>query len=154
MTGRGFGMGDRLEKLCIDKGLKMTDQRRVIARVLSESSDHPDVELVYQRAVERDPRISIATVYRTVKLFEEASILERHDFGDGRARYEERPEEHHDHLIDVKSGEVIEFSNDEIERLQAEVAKALGYRLVGHRLELFGVPVERKGDKGGPKGDA
>jgi Fur family ferric uptake transcriptional regulator len=153
MTGLGFGMGDRLEKLCIDKGLKMTDQRRVIARVLSESSDHPDVELVYQRAVERDPRISIATVYRTVKLFEEASILERHDFGDGRARYEERPEEHHDHLIDVKSGEVIEFSNDEIERLQAEVAEALGYRLVGHRLELFGVPLERKSDKGGPKGD-
>ena len=137
-------MADRLERLCIEKGLKMTEQRRVIARVLSESTDHPDVEMVYQRAIERDPRISIATVYRTVKLFEEASILERHDFGDGRSRYEERPEEHHDHLIDVKTGEVVEFSNDEIERLQAEVAKALGYRLVDHRLELYGVRLDTK----------
>ena len=137
-------MADRLEKLCIEKGLKMTEQRRVIARVLSESTDHPDVEMVYQRAIERDPRISIATVYRTVKLFEEASILERHDFGDGRARYEERPEEHHDHLIDVKTGEVVEFSNEEIERLQAEVAKSLGYRLVDHRLELYGVRLDAK----------
>lgn len=136
------GMPDRLEKLCVEKGLKMTDQRRVIARVLSESTDHPDVELVYQRAVEQDSRISIATVYRTVKLFEEASILERHDFGDGRARYEERPDEHHDHLINVKTGEVVEFTNEEIERLQKEVAKALGYRLVDHRLELYGVPLE------------
>jgi len=135
-------MPDRLEKLCIEKGLKMTDQRRVIARVLSESTDHPDVELVYQRAVEQDSRISIATVYRTVKLFEEASILERHDFGDGRARYEERPDEHHDHLIDVKTGEVVEFTNEEIERLQKEVAKALGYRLVDHRLERYGVRLE------------
>jgi Fur family transcriptional regulator, ferric uptake regulator len=137
-------MVDRLEKLCVEKGLKMTEQRRVIARVLSESTDHPDVEMVYHRAVERDPRISIATVYRTVKLFEEASILERHDFGDGRARYEERPEEHHDHLIDVKTGEVVEFSNAEIERLQAEVARTLGYRLVDHRLELFGVRLDGK----------
>ena len=137
-------MVDRLEKLCVEKGLKMTEQRRVIARVLSESTDHPDVEMVYQRAVERDSRISIATVYRTVKLFEEASILERHDFGDGRARYEERPEEHHDHLIDVKTGEVVEFSNAEIERLQAEVARTLGYRLVDHRLELFGVRLDGK----------
>ena len=133
------GMPDRLEKLCIAKGLKMTEQRRVIARVLSESTDHPDVEMVYQRASARDSRISIATVYRTVKLFEEASILERHDFGDGRARYEERPDEHHDHLIDVKTGEVVEFTNEEIERLQKEVAKSLGYRLVDHRLELYGV---------------
>lgn len=132
-------MPDRLEKRCVEKGLKMTEQRRVIARVLSESTDHPDVELVYQRAVERDPRISIATVYRTVKLFEEASILERHDFGDGRARYEERPDEHHDHLIDVKTGKVVEFTNQEIERLQNEVAKSLGYRLIDHRLELYGV---------------
>lgn len=147
-------MGDRLEKLCIEKGLKMTDQRRVIARVLSESTDHPDVELVYQRAIEQDPRISIATVYRTVKLFEEASILERHDFGDGRARYEERPEEHHDHLIDVKTGEVVEFSNEEIERLQAEVAKALGYRLVDHRLELYGVRIDKRDDDGGAKNSA
>jgi len=147
-------MGDRLEKLCIQKGLKMTDQRRVIARVLSESTDHPDVELVYQRAIERDPRISIATVYRTVKLFEEASILERHDFGDGRSRYEERPEEHHDHLIDVKTGKVVEFSNDEIERLQAEVAKALGYRLVDHRLELYGVRMESGGEDEGSSNNA
>lgn len=147
-------MGDRLEKLCIEKGLKMTDQRRVIARVLSESSDHPDVELVYQRAIELDPRISIATVYRTVKLFEEASILERHDFGDGRARYEERPEEHHDHLIDVKTGEVVEFANEEIERLQAEVARKLGYRLVDHRLELYGVRIKKSDDDGEAKNNA
>ncbi len=147
----GESMPDRLEKLCIEKGLKMTDQRRVIARVLSESTDHPDVEMVYQRAVERDPRISIATVYRTVKLFEEASILERHDFGDGRARYEERPDEHHDHLIDVKTGEVVEFTNEEIERLQNEVAKALGYRLVDHRLELYGVRLNNEDDNGASK---
>ncbi|WP_422369214.1 Fur family transcriptional regulator [Pelagibius sp.] len=140
-------MPDRLEKRCIEKGLKMTEQRRVIARVLSESTDHPDVEMVYQRAVERDSRISIATVYRTVKLFEEASILERHDFGDGRARYEERPEEHHDHLIDVKTGKVIEFTNEEIERLQTEVAKTLGYRLVDHRLELYGVRLSAEESK-------
>ncbi len=117
----------------------MTEQRRVIARVLSDSDDHPDVEQLYRRASKVDPRISIATVYRTVKLFEEANILERHDFGDGRSRYEEVPEEHHDHLIDVNSGEVIEFRNDEIEMLQKEVAKRLGYRLVGHRLELYGI---------------
>ena len=117
----------------------MTDQRRVIARVLSESSDHPDVEQVYNRATKVDTRISIATVYRTVKLFEEANILDRHDFGDGRARYEEVPEEHHDHLIDVNSGEVVEFCDEEIERLQREAAARLGYRLVGHRLELFAV---------------
>lgn len=132
-------MPTRLEQLCIDKGLKMTEQRRVIARVLSEAEDHPDVEEVYRRAADIDPKISIATVYRTVRLFEEASILERHDFGDGRARYEEAPREHHDHLIDVQSGEVIEFQNEEIERLQREVARKLGYRLVDHRLELYGV---------------
>ena len=126
----------------------MTDQRRVIARVLSESTDHPDVEMVYRRASKEDPRISIATVYRTVKLFEEAAILERHDFGDGRARYEEAPEEHHDHLIDVNSGEVIEFRNDEIESLQKYVAEELGYRLVGHRLELFGSKMEGSGSAG------
>jgi Fur family ferric uptake transcriptional regulator len=134
----------RLERLCQDKGLKMTDQRRVIARVLSDSSDHPDVELVYRRATEIDPRISIATVYRTVRLFEEANILERHDFGDGRARYEEAPTEHHDHLIDVESGRVIEFHNDEIEELQRRVAEKLGFRLVGHRLELYAVPIDSK----------
>lgn len=132
-------MPSRLERLCAKKGLKMTEQRRIIARALSESDDHPDVELLYQRAIKIDPKISIATVYRTVKLFEEANILDRHDFGDGRARYEERPEEHHDHLIDMNSGEVIEFTNEEIEKLQEAVARSLGYRLIGHRLELLGV---------------
>ena len=137
-------MISRLEQLCADKGLKMTDQRRIIARVLSESADHPDVEQVYRRATEIDPRISIATVYRTVRLFEEANILARHYFGDGRARYEEAPETHHDHLIDVQSGRVIEFSNEEIEKLQRKIAEQLGYRLVDHRLELFAVPLDGK----------
>ena len=127
----------------------MTEQRRVIAKVLSEAADHPDVEELHQRASAADPRISIATVYRTVKLWEEANILERHDFGDGRARYEEAPEVHHDHLIDIKSGEVIEFRNEEIERLQREVAERLGFRLVGHRLELFGVRLRPADDRGG-----
>ncbi len=140
-------MDSRIELLCAEKGLKMTEQRRVIARVLSDATDHPDVELVFQRAAAVDPRISIATVYRTVKLFEEASILDKHDFGDGRARYEERSEEHHDHLIDVNSGEVIEFRNDEIERLQRLVASELGYRLVGHRLELYGSKTDRTVDR-------
>jgi len=134
----------RLEKLCIDKGLKMTEQRRVIARVLSDAADHPDVEQVHKRSTKIDPNISLATVYRTVRLFEEASILERHDFGDGRARYEEAPEAHHDHLIDIQSGKVIEFSNEEIEKLQKRVADELGYKLVGHRLELYAVPVGAK----------
>jgi Fur family ferric uptake transcriptional regulator len=137
-------MPSRIENLCIEKGLKMTEQRRTIARVLSEAEDHPDVEQVHRRAVEIDPRISIATVYRTVRLFEEANILERHDFGDGRARYEEAQGEHHDHLIDVESGEVIEFQNDQIEALQAKVAQELGYRLVDHRLELYGVPMRER----------
>ncbi|HWA43460.1 MAG TPA: Fur family transcriptional regulator [Hypericibacter adhaerens] len=134
-------MTSRIEKLCNERGLKMTDQRRVIARVLSDATDHPDVEQVYRRATAIDPRISISTVYRTVKLFEEASILDRHDFRDGRARYEEVPEHHHDHLIDVQSGRVIEFNNEEIEKLQHAVAEKLGYRLIGHRLELYGVPL-------------
>ncbi len=121
----------------------MTDQRRVIARVLSEAEDHPDVEQLYRRATEIDPKISIATVYRTVRLFEEANILARHDFGDGRARYEEMPADHHDHLIDVQSGRVIEFHNEDIEKLQRAIATQLGYRLVGHRLELFAVPVNK-----------
>jgi Fur family transcriptional regulator, ferric uptake regulator len=137
-------MISRLERLCIDKGLKMTEQRRVIARVLSDAEDHPDVEQVYRRATEIDPRISIATVYRTVRLFEEASILTKHDFGDGRSRYEEIREDHHDHLIDVQSGRVVEFKNDDIEKLQRFVAEQLGYKLVGHRLELYAVPVETK----------
>lgn len=133
----------RVERVCIEKGLKMTGQRRVIARVLSDAEDHPDANEVYLRATSIDSRISMATVYRTVRLFEELQVLERHDFGDGRARYEEASGEHHDHLIDVKSGQVIEFSNDQIERLQHAVAKRLGYRLVGHRLELFGLPLDQ-----------
>lgn len=139
-------MPSRIEQLCEDKGLKMTDQRRVIARVLSDSSDHPDVELVHARAAALDQRISIATVYRTVRLLEEAKILAKHDFGDGRARYEGAPEEHHDHLIDVKSGRVIEFKNAEIELLQDQIARKLGYRLVDHRLELYAVPLGRRED--------
>lgn len=120
----------------------MTDQRRVIARVMSDATDHPDVEQLYRRATELDPRISIATVYRTVRLFEEANILERHDFGDGRARYEELPERHHDHLIDMQSGRVIEFQNSEIEAIQRRIAEELGFRLVDHRLELYAVPID------------
>ena len=119
----------------------MTEQRRVIARVLSDAVDHPDVEEVYRRATAIDPNISIATVYRTVRLFEEANILERHDFGDGRARYEEALEAHHDHLIDMQSGRVIEFQNPEIEALQREIARRFGFKLVGHRLELYAVPL-------------
>lgn len=134
----------RVEQLCAEKGLKMTEQRRVIARVLSESDDHPDANAVYRRATRIDSRISMATVYRTVRLFEESGVLARHDFGDGRARYEEAAEAHHDHLIDVKSGQVIEFQNAEIEKLQEFVARELGYRLVDHRLELYGVPLDYK----------
>ena len=119
----------------------MTDQRRVIARVLSHAHDHPDVEELYRRAHAVDPHISIATVYRTVRLFEESGIIERHDFRDGRSRYEEAPEEHHDHLIDARTGKVVEFKSDEIEKLQVEIAKKLGYRLIDHRLELYGVPL-------------
>ena len=125
----------------------MTEQRRVIARVLSDAEDHPDVEQVYRRATEIDPRISIATVYRTVRLFEEANILARHDFGDGRARYEEMPTQHHDHLSDIQSGRVIEFRNEEIEKLQRLIAQQLGYKLVDHRLELFAVPLDRSDAK-------
>jgi Fur family ferric uptake transcriptional regulator len=132
-----------LEALCIEKGMRMTDQRRVIARVLSDADDHPDVEEVHRRASAIDDRISIATVYRTVRLFEDSGILERHDFRDGRSRYEQVSEEHHDHLIDIQSGDVIEFRNEDIERLQEFVAHELGYRLVDHRLELYGVPLVR-----------
>jgi len=128
----------------------MTEQRRVIARVLSEAADHPDVEQLYRRATELDPRISIATVYRTVRLFEEANILERHDFRDGRARYEEAPETHHDHLINLHTGEVIEFRNEEIEKLQRRVAEDLGFELVDHRLELYAVPL--RSASGGKRG--
>ena len=136
---------DRLEKLCADKGMRMTDQRRVIARVLSQSTDHPDVEELHRRAHTIDPHISIATVYRTVRLFEESGIIERHDFRDGRSRYEEASETHHDHLIDMRTGRVVEFVDEEIEQLQALIAKRLGYRLVDHRLELYGIPLEEKG---------
>ena len=135
---------DRLETLCVEKGMRMTEQRRVIARVLSASDDHPDVEELYRRASEVDPNISIATVYRTVRLFEEAGILERHDFRDGRSRYEPATDDHHDHLINVQTGEVVEFNNEEIERLQEIVARELGYELVDHRLELYGVPLSDK----------
>ena len=134
---------DRLEKLCAEKGLRMTEQRRVIARVLSVSDDHPDAEELHRRANELDNSISLATVYRTVKLFEESGIIERHEFRDGRARFEEVPTEHHDHLIDVKSGDVVEFHSEEIERLQVEIAERLGYKLVDHRLELYGVPLKK-----------
>lgn len=136
-------MVSALEKKCIDSGLKMTEQRRVIARVLSDSNDHPDVELLHKRAHKVDPNISIATVYRTVKLFEEAGIIARHDFGDGRSRYEEAGLTHHDHLINVQTGEVVEFANEEIERLQERIARELGYELVDHRLELFCVPLKK-----------
>ena len=125
---------------CEARGLRMTDQRRILARVIGDADDHPDVEELYARAVKLDPKISIATVYRTVKLFEEAGILERHEFGDGRARYEDAERDHHDHLIDVNTGQVIEFVDPEIEALQERIAARLGYRLIGHRLELLGVP--------------
>ena len=122
--------------------MRMTDQRRVIARVLSDADDHPDVEEVYKRSTVIDDQISIATVYRTVRLFEEADILERHDFRDGRSRYELQTEEHHDHMIDIESGEVIEFLDEEIEKLQAEIAKKLGYKLIDHRMELYGIKIK------------
>jgi Fur family ferric uptake transcriptional regulator len=131
-----------IEKVCAEKGMKMTEQRRIIARVLSDAQDHPDVEEVHRRSVAEDPRISIATVYRTMRLFEEAGIVKRHEFGDGRSRYEETPTTHHDHLIDVRSGKVTEFRNEDIERLQHEIATAHGYKLVGHRLDLFVVPLD------------
>lgn len=134
----------RIEQLCVEHGLRMTGQRRVIARILSESSDHPDVLELYRRAHAVDPRISLSTVYRTVNLFERKEILARHDFGAGRQRYEPAPREHHDHLIDISSGKVIEFHNEEIERLQERVARELGFKLVGHRLQLFGMPIKRK----------
>ena len=138
------GATKQLQELCTQMGLRMTDQRRVIAQVLSQSEDHPDVEEVHRRAAAIDERISIATVYRTVRLFEDAGILERHDFRDGRSRYEQVSEEHHDHLIDINSGKIIEFRNEDIERIQEIVARELGYRLVDHRLELYGVPLNRK----------
>jgi Fur family transcriptional regulator, ferric uptake regulator len=128
---------------CEARGLRMTDQRRVVARVIGDAEDHPDVEELYARAAKIDPKISLATVYRTVKLFEEAGILDKHEFGDGRARYEDAERDHHDHLIDVNTGQVIEFVDPEIEALQERIAARLGYRLIGHRLELLGVPTRK-----------
>jgi Fur family ferric uptake transcriptional regulator len=135
-----------IEDLCVNAGMRMTEQRRVIARVLDAAEDHPDVEELYNRASAIDSGISISTVYRTVKLFEDAGIIERHEFRDGRARYETISDEHHDHLIDLRSGKVIEFRDEEIERLQTEVARRLGFKLVDHRLELYGVPLEDASD--------
>lgn len=149
VPGRTIGKAERLihmslEQNCIDKGMRMTEQRRVIARVLEAANDHPDTEELYQRASAIDPKISISTVYRTMALFEEAGIIARHDFRDGRSRYETVPEDHHDHLIDMKTGEVIEFHNEEIEALQELIAHRLGYKLVDHRLELYAVPIVQK----------
>jgi len=138
-------MTDRIEQLCVDKGLRMTEQRRVIARVLSRADDHPDAEELHRRANEVDRGISLATVYRTVRLFEDDGIIERHDFRDGRSRYEESPEDHHDHLIDMNSGEVVEFYDEEIEKLQEAIARRLGYKLIDHRLELYGVKLKDGG---------
>jgi len=139
-------MSEHLIARCEEMGLRMTDQRRVIARVLGEAEDHPDVESLHARAVAIDPRISIATVYRTVRLFEDAGLLARLEFGDGRARYEDSAREHHDHLIDLSTGEVIEFVDPEIEALQERIAARLGYRLKDHRLELYCVPLARRGE--------
>jgi Fur family ferric uptake transcriptional regulator len=132
-----------LEELCAEKGMRMTEQRRVIARILQESDDHPDVEELYRRSAKVDPRISLSTVYRTVKLFEDEGIIEKHDFRDGRSRYEPVPQEHHDHMIDVETGTVIEFHSPEIEALQERIAREHGFRLVGHRLELYGIPLDK-----------
>ena len=134
-------MTSRIEKLCLERGLKMTEQRRVISRVLSEAQDHPDVEEIYRRAAQIDPRIGVATVYRTMRLYEESGIIERRDFGDGRARYEENRAEHHHHLIDVKTGAVIEFQNEELEALKRRIARELGYELIDDRLELYGTKI-------------
>ena len=131
-------MSDTIEQKCLAKGVKLTDQRRIIAKVMSDSSDHPDVDELHKRVSEVESKISIATVYRTVKLFEESGIVEKHDFKGGKARYEQSPDEHHDHLIDINSGEIIEFVDKDIEKLQIEVAKKLGYKLVDHKLELYG----------------
>jgi Fur family ferric uptake transcriptional regulator len=134
-------MSESLEEACVAKGMRMTEQRRVIARVIEAASDHPDVEELHRRAAAVDPRISIATVYRTVKLLEDAGVIARHDFGAGRSRYETIPDEHHDHLIDLRTGAVMEFRNEEIERLQQAIAERMGFRLVDHRLELYCVPL-------------
>ena len=136
-------MKDSIEKKCIDKDVKLTDQRKIIAKVMSESNDHPDVDELYKRVSQIDSKISIATVYRTVKLFEESGIVEKHDFKGGKARYEQSPDEHHDHLIDINTGEITEFINEDIEKLQKQVAAKLGYKLVDHRLELYGSKIKK-----------
>ena len=133
-----------IEKVCIERGMKMTGQRRVIAHVLSVSNDHPNVDEVHSRAISIDPKISIATVYRTVRLFEEAGLLEKHDFGGASARYEEATDDHHDHLINIKNEEVIEFENEEIEALQRKIAEQNGLKLIGHKLELYGIPIDEE----------
>ena len=137
-------MTDTLEEQCAKKGMRMTEQRRVIAQVMEAASDHPDVEELYRRAAAVDSRISLSTVYRTLNLFEEAGLVAKHDFKDGRARFEPLPDSHHDHLIDIRSGKVIEFRNEEIEAIQELIAKRLGYRLVDHRLELYAVPFDKE----------
>ena len=144
MAGAEDQAPSRIERLCSDRGLRMTGQRRTIARILTAAEDHPDVVEVFRRAHLVDPRISLSTVYRTLRLFEAKGILERHEFGAGRRRYEEATREHHDHLIDLETGRVIEFRNEDIEKLQERVARELGFELVGHRLELHGVPLRRK----------
>ncbi len=141
-------MPSAIERLCIDRGLRMTGQRRVVAQVLADADDHPDAEEIYRRGSDLDPKISIATVYRTLRIFEEAGILQRLDFGDGRARFEIAEREHHDHLIDTASGKVIEFQDEQLEALQERIAARLGYRLVGHRMELYGVPLSSDEDDG------
>ena len=143
MSGSSATAPSRIERLITEKRLRMTGQRRIIARVLSAAKDHPDAEEVYRRANALDSNISLSTVYRTIKLFAAKGFLERHDFGAGRGRYEEAPRRHHDHLIDIETGRVIEFSNEEIERLQKRVARELGFNLMGHKLELYGVPIKR-----------
>ena len=142
---------ERIEQKCIEKVMRMTEQRRVVARVLSQAHDHPDVEELYHRAAQVDPNISLATVYRTVRLFEEAGVVERHDFGDGRSRYEEAGDDHHDHLINIKTGQVVEFFDREIEEMKEALARKLGYRLVGHKLELYGVPLEEEAKAPSPE---
>ena len=136
-------MSETIEQKCLAKGVKLTEQRKIIAKVMSESNDHPDVDELYNRVSKIESKISIATVYRTVKLFEEAGILEKHDFKGGKARYEQSPDEHHDHLIDINSGKIIEFVDEDIEKLQNAVAKRLGYKLVDHKLELYGSKIKK-----------
>ena len=136
-------MSGDIENKCVKKGVRLTDQRKIIAKVMSESKDHPDVDELHKRVNNLDSKISIATVYRTVKLFEESGIVEKHDFKGGKARYEQSPEEHHDHLIDINSGEIVEFVDDNIEKLQKEVAKRLGYKLVDHKLELYCTKIKK-----------